>query len=407
MTATVDVAIVGGGMVGASLAMALSGSGLSLALIEGVAPGANSQPSFDDRTTALGNGTQAMLDTLGLWPSVAPLSAPIREIHVTDAGRFGMARLKAVEQGVDAFGHVITNRVLGAALWQALAAQPLLQRFMPARARWLGVDEHYAHLSIQSPAVDSPGMELRARLVVAADGADSAVRAAVGLGVQTVDYQQMALIANVSTADPHQGIAHERFTPSGPIALLPLYDGARGLIWTLAPAAAERALALADGEFLRELQQAFGWRAGQFERVGKRASYALRLQRADETLAPRCLLIGNAAQVLHPIAGQGFNLGMRDAALLAETLVRHPDDAGAPSVLQEYDRARADDRAGIARFTDGLIRLFGDLRPAAGLARSVGLLAFDLLPPAKAAMSRLSWGWDGKRPKLTRGVPLT
>jgi 2-octaprenyl-6-methoxyphenol hydroxylase len=407
MSETVDIAIVGGGMVGASLAMALCSSSRRVALIEGVAPGAGSQPSFDDRTTAIGNGTRAMLETLGLWEQLASLAAPIREICVTDAGRFGIARLKAEQQGVDAFGYVITNRILGTALWSALASQPTVRRYMPARAEWLGVDESYATLAVTPGAANSTPVTLRAQLVVAADGADSAVRAALGLGAETVDYEQVAVIANVATAEPHQGAAHERFTPTGPIALLPLYDGARGLIWAMAPEAATRVLALPDADFLRELQQAFGWRAGRFERAGKRASYPLRLRRATETLAPRCVLIGNAAQALHPIAGQGFNLGMRDAALLAETLQQHGGDAGAAALLQQFDHARGADRRGIVRFTDGLVKLFGDVRPGAGLARNLGLIAFDLLPPAKSALSRLSWGWDGKRPKLTRGVPLT
>ena len=406
MAETVDIAIVGGGMVGASLAMALSGSALRVALIEGVTPGANSQPSFDDRTTAMGNGTRAMLDTLGLWAQLAPFAAPIREIHVTDAGRFGMARLKADEQRIDAFGYVITNRVFGATLWSALANNTALLRLMPARARWAGVAGDFACLTVERGGSNNAATSLRARLVVAADGADSAVRAALGLASTMVDYEQVAVIANVGVSEPHQGVAHERFTPGGPIALLPLHDGARGLIWTLAPDAAQRTLALGDAEFLRQLQQAFGWRAGRFEHTGKRASYPLRLQRAAETLAPRCVLIGNAAQTLHPIAGQGFNLGMRDAALLAELLLQSDGDAGAESVLTAFDAARGADRQGIVRFTDGLVKLFGDVRPGAGLARSLGLLAFDLLPPAKGALSRLSWGWDGKRPRLTRGLPL-
>lgn len=401
---SVDVAIVGGGMVGASLALALASSPLRIALIENVAPGATTQPSFDDRTTALGNGTRAMLETLGVWRALSATAAPILEIHVTDAGRFGIARLRAEEQGVDAFGYVITNRHIGAALWAALEGHDRLQRLMPARARWLGATNDHASLTVTNDA----GVErsLHARLVVAADGADSAVRAALGLGAETVDYGQTAVIANITTSDPHHGIAHERFTPTGPIALLPLFDGARGLIWTLAPEEAERVLALDDDRFLRELQQGFGWRAGQFLHVGRRASYRLSLQRASGTLAPRCVLIGNAAQALHPIAGQGFNLGMRDAALLAETLIEAGGDVGAPATLQRFDAARSEDRRGIVRFTDGLVRLFADARPGAGLTRNLGLVAFDLLPPAKAALSRLSWGWDGRRPKLTRGVPL-
>jgi 2-octaprenyl-6-methoxyphenol hydroxylase len=400
----VDVAIVGGGLVGASLALALCGGALRVALVEGFAPGAPGQPSFDDRTTALGNGTRAMLATLDVWPLIAAEAAPIDEIQVTDAGRFGMARLRATEQGLDALGHVVTNRTLGAALWQRLSARHDLMRFMPARAAWLSADDQAATLKV-APA-NGEALALRARLVVAADGADSALRQALGLGAQAVDYEQVAVVANVATSEPHGGVAHERFTPQGPIALLPLFDGGRGLIWTLPPPAAQRVMALTDSEFLAELQQAFGWRAGRFSRAGKRASYPLVLQRADATEAARCVLVGNAAQALHPIAGQGFNLGMRDAALLAETLLANSGDCGAAEVLQTFGAARSADRRGVIGFTDRLVRLFGDSRPGIGTARNLGLILFDLLPPAKDALSRLSWGWDGRRPRLSRGLPL-
>lgn len=399
---TVDVAIVGGGLVGASLALALCGGALRVALIEGFAPGTPGQPSFDDRTTALGNGTRAMLTTLGVWPLIAADAAPIAEIQVTDAGRFGMARLRAQEQGLDALGHVITNKTLGAALWQRLSARDDLRCYMPARATWHCADDSSATLQVS--ADNGAPMLLRARLVVAADGADSALRQALGLGAVTVDYEQVAVIANVATSEPHGSIAHERFTPQGPIALLPLFDGGRGLIWTLSPEAAQRALVLPEKDFLSELQQAFGWRAGRFIRVGKRAGYPLALQRAQATEAARCVLIGNAAQALHPIAGQGFNLGMRDAALLAETLLAHAGDCGAAPVLAAFGEARSADRRGVIGFTDRLVRLFGDTRPGVATARNLGLVLFDLLPPAKDALSRLSWGWDGRRPRLTRGL---
>jgi 2-octaprenyl-6-methoxyphenol hydroxylase len=430
----VDVAIVGGGMIGASLALALEPSGLQVALIEGFAPDAVQQPSFDERTTALGNGTRSMLGSLGVWDELLPLAAPIQNIHVSDAGRFGVAQLRAAEQGLDALGYVLTNRNLGAALWRRLREQPRLARLMPARAAWSGVVDDAAELTIAAvggsnsvtangaksnnadPAsARQPGawpVRLRAKLVVAADGADSAVRAAVGLESIQVDYQQVAVIANVTTSEPHSSTAFERFTPQGPIALLPLADGARGVIWAMPPAEAARSLARPEADFLRELQQVFGWRAGQFLRCGKRASYPLALQRAAESVAERCILIGNAAQALHPIAGQGFNLGMRDVALLAEVLAAvHADanagvDCGAAAVLTAFAKARDADRDGVIRFTDALVRLFGDARPGMGTARGLGLLAFDLLPPAKDALSRLSWGWSGKRPRLIRGQGL-
>ncbi|MCU0760418.1 MAG: 2-octaprenyl-6-methoxyphenyl hydroxylase [Steroidobacteraceae bacterium] len=402
--AEVDVAIVGGGLVGASLAVALGPLGLRVALVEGVAPEAASQPSFDDRTTALGNGTRRVFESLGLWATLAPQAAPIRRIHVSDAGRFGFARLEAAEHGIEAFGYVITNRVIGAALRERLATLPQLELRMPARVAAVETSGDASMLAVE------PGRALRARLVVAADGAHSLVRSASGLGARVEDYGQVALVAHVRAAQPGDGTAYERFTPDGPIAVLPLHDGALGVVWTLAPAEADRVMALDDRSYLAALQQAVSWRAGRFLQVGRRNAYPLRLTRALETVAPRTVLVGNAAQGLHPVAGQGFNLGLRDAATLADVLAEHlgrgARDCGAPEVLQEFAARRRSDRDGVTRFTDGLVKLFGDGRPGFGVARDLGLLLFDLSPTAKAALSRISWGFAGRAPRLARGIGL-
>ncbi len=401
--ASVDVAIVGGGLVGASLAIALEPLGLRVALVEGVAPQASTQPSFDDRTTALGNGTRRIFESLGLWDDIAPQAAPIRRIHVSDAGRFGFARLAAEEQGIEAFGYVVTNRAIGAALRRRLAGLAGLDQRMPVRVTTVQPVGESLELGL-----DPGAQRLRARLVVAADGANSLVRAAAGLEAGVEDYHQVAIVAHLRAAQPGDGTAFERFTPHGPIAVLPLGDGGYGVIWTLTPAAAERALALDDGAWLAELQQAFGWRAGRFVRVGQRSAYPLRLTRAAQTTAARTVLIGNAAQALHPVAGQGFNLGLRDAATLAELLAERVGDArldcGATALLAEFARRRQADRDGVTRFTDGLVKLFGDERPGFGALRDLGLLLFDLSPTAKSALSRLSWGFAGRTPRLARGV---
>jgi 2-octaprenyl-6-methoxyphenol hydroxylase len=410
----VDIAIVGGGMVGASLALALAQSSLRVALVEGVDPAAAAQPSFDDRTTALGNGARRILEALGVWEQVCPEAAPIRRIHVSDAGRYGFARLEAAQQGVDAFGYVVVNRVLGRALWSRLGAQPVLLRCMPARANGGGLEGDARVLALDSPAAGVP-KSLRARLLVAADGAQSLLRSAAGIEAQVADYGQVAVIANLAADRSHHDVAYERFTPSGPIALLPLASGDWGVVWTLTTERAAEALAWDDARFLDELQRCFGWRAGRFTRVGRRTSYPLKLTRAAAATAERLVLIGNAAQSLHPVAGQGFNLGLRDAATLAELLVDRAAqcaaggtrfDPGAAAVLAEFAQRRADDRGGVTRFTDGLVRLFGDARPGVGFARDLGLLLFDLSPTAKAALARVSWGFAGRTPRLARGLPL-
>jgi 2-octaprenyl-6-methoxyphenol hydroxylase len=399
-----DVAIVGGGLVGASFALALADSHLATVLIEGVAPGSQAQPSFDERTTALGNASRRIFHALGVWDAIAPRAAAIRAIHVSDAGRFGFARLDARDHGIEAFGYVAGNRIIGAALWEKLAAAPRVALRVPSTLDAIEIGADRVALSLQGPS----GTErVEARLVVAADGADSSVRRAAGIEVRVREYDQVAVVANIAADRPHDGTAFERFTRSGPIALLPLHDGSYTAVWARAPSQAKEALALEEPAFLAELQKHFGWRAGRLMRTGRRASYPLRLTRAASAVRSRTVLIGNAAQALHPVAGQGFNLGLRDAAQLAELLAGAQGDAGAADLLARFAAQRAADRRGVVGFTDGLVRLFGDVRPPIRLARNLGLLMFDLMPPAKRGLARVSTGFGGRIPRLARGLPLS
>jgi 2-octaprenyl-6-methoxyphenol hydroxylase len=399
----VDIAIVGGGMVGASLALALAGTARRVLLIEAVTPDSSSQPSFDDRTTALGNGSRRVFETLGVWPRLAAHAGKVAQIRVSDAGRAGAARLTASEQGLEALGYVVPNRQIGLALWQQLAAQPSIAIRNPAQVVELQLNADEAHLQV---SVGGATEKVIARAVVAADGAQSLVRAAAGIAAEVEDYEQVAVVVHVSTDVPSNCIAYERFTPTGPLAVLPLADGRYTVVWTLAPDRAQQACALDDAAFGAALQFDFGWRIGRMTRVGARVAYPLRLSRAESMVGTRAVLVGNAAQSLHPVAGQGFNLGLRDAALLAEILAAAPDP-GAPAVLEDYERRRAVDRRGMIGFTDGLVRLFASDHPGVALGRNLGLALFDLAPGAKRALSRLSWGFGGDTPRLLRGLPVS
>ncbi|MCB1624726.1 MAG: 2-octaprenyl-6-methoxyphenyl hydroxylase [Pseudomonadales bacterium] len=403
-TTDYDIVIVGGGMVGASFALALRGTPWRALLIEGVAPDSSVQPSFDDRTTALGNGSRQVFEALGVWHDMAPHAAAIKAIHVSDAGRYGFARLDAAEQRIDAFGYVVPNRIIGRALWTAVAGASHLDVLTPARPVQIDTSPERVRLTIDTGAAGKRAVTCA--LAVAADGAQSMLRSASGLTAQVEDYDQVAVVVNIAADRSNDGTAYERFTRTGPLAVLPLPDGSYTVVWSLRPERAAEVLRLSDQLFLSELQQSFGWRAGRLVRVGRRGSYPLKLTRADATIAMRTALIGNAAQALHPVAGQGFNLGLRDATTLAEILAQRIDDPGAQAVLQQFSDWRARDRRGMTRFTDSLIKLFADDRPGFATARNLGLLLFDLLPGAKTAMSRVSWGFAGRMPRLVRGLPI-
>ena len=400
-----DVAIAGGGMVGLSLAAALARLPLQVVVFEPVPPAADKQPSFDARTTALSGGSRRVFEGIGVWPAVASHATPIRQIHVSERGSFGMARLTAEEQGVAALGVTVENRVLGEALRARAAAIPTL-RVCASAVREAATDDGGARIVTES------GEVFTARLLVAADGAQSAVRKALGVEASVSEYGQHAVIAHVDTGRFHDHTAYERFTPSGPIAVLPIGEGRSAVIWTLAPEAAARALALDDATFIAELQQAFGLRLGRFTRVGKRQSYPLALTRAERLTATRAVILGNAAQGLHPVAGQGFNLALRDVAALAELLAEDvaargdAADPGAPALLERYAAWRRPDRDAVVRFTDSLVRGFGfPLAPARAL-RASGLLLFDLLRPVKHEFARRTMGLAGRQPRLVRGLTL-
>jgi 2-octaprenyl-6-methoxyphenol hydroxylase len=405
-----DVAVCGGGLVGATLALALADLGLRVVLIEAHPFGTVGQPSFDDRTTALSNGSRRIFEALGVWPLLEREATAIRRIHVSDRGRFGFARLDAAEQGLGALGFVVVNRVMGAALWRRLE-QSSVRILAPARVRGLQLVDGRQRIDCDLGKQGSIAIE--ARLAIAADGAQSVLREAAGIGAQTWNYEQTALVTNVLAQRFHDHVAYERFTAEGPLALLPMSEGRIGLIWTFATDVAPSIAEVDDKAFIARLQDAFGFRLGRFMKVGARQLYPLSLTRADEHIAERLAIVGNAAQTLHPIAGQGFNLGLRDAASLAEVLAdgraqqQSEFDPGDCMWLERYREWRVADRSNIVRFTDGLVRVFTQPFGPIKALRDVGMLAFDLMPAAKGALSQLSMGAAGRIPKLARGASLT
>lgn len=411
--ASTDVLIVGGGMVGLTLALLLNRDlpGVRVTVLEAAAlPPASNQaplaytPSFDARNTALSRRTVQAFEQLGLWPALQARSTPIGSIHISDKGRFGMARLQAEEEQVDSFGSVIENAWLGRVLLDAVRACPSIQLISGARVNDIASATQAVRLTAQNQQGDT--QQWQAALVIAADGAHSGLRQQLGLSVREQPYGQTAIVAAVETSLPHEQVAFERFTADGPLALLPLPDlpqsvlGAapagcrRSLVWALSTQAAEEHLALDDAAFCQALQAAFGRRAGRFLRVGQRASYPLSLIVADQQVSERVVILGNAAHSLHPVAGQGYNLCVRDALVLTRLLAEAQQDLGDPAQLARYQALRQQDQQQIIRFSDSLVRGFSSNHPLLALARNTGLVLFDVLPGAKPALARYAMGLD-------------
>lgn len=402
-----DVVIAGGGMIGTCLAIALAPLELRVAVVEAVARGAAPHPSFDDRSTALSRSSQRMFEAMGLWPDVAAASTAIGSIHVSDRGRFGFAHIDAAEQNVEALAFVVVNRVLGDMLRSAVASAERLDWLAPARVTAVNSAPEEVDVDV---ATENGNRKLTCSLLVAADGAESRVRDLLGIAASRVAYGQTAVIGNLLPEMAPANRAFERFTGAGTLALLPVADERAAFVWILPTAEASVALELSDAEFLDRLQTLFGYRLGRFRKIGRRASYPLALTRAARLHGRRSVLVGNAAHGLHPVAAQGFNLGMRDVASLCDLLADArfaSRDIGGDELLRAYADWRRSDHRKVVYFTDGLVRLFGSRRPALRMLRDLGLLGFDLVPGARSAFARHTMGLAGRLPRLSRGVPLT
>lgn len=419
-----DLVIVGGGLVGASLAAALGPfsdqQDFRIAVIEAAPFIDNSetyQPSFDARTVALAQGSQQIFSSMGLWEQIEQLGVtPIKKIHISDRGHAGITRLDSEQENVDALGYVVETRVLGKVLTSSLQQHKNIDLLCPAKLTDLAFTPASAQVSYE---LNGEPHQLRTPLVVAADGGQSMARQLTGVDVFETDYGQHAVIANVELDKAHHNIAYERFTDSGPLALLPSLlpsatsgnsDNVYALVWTVENQKSDEVAGWDDETFLKQLQARFGTRAGKFVKASRRHVYPLKFMHAREHVRPHMAFIGNAAHTLHPVAGQGFNLGLRDVATLAQVLVdakNSHQSLGDMTVLKQYAQWRKRDHMQTSLITDGLVRLFSSKLPPLMLARNLGLVMMDILPPLKHSMARHAMGYVGKLSRLARGLPLS
>ena len=401
-----DVIIVGGGMVGASLACALGALPLKIAIIEAFPFKSNNQPSYDARSIALAYGSKRIFSSIGIWDDLKENATPIKQIHISNKGQFGVTRLNAKDESLDALGYVIENRILGNALLKKIKTFKNIKLICPAKLSSLKINNESAIVNIEK---DGKETQLICKLIVGADGGNSKVREILNITTTNKDYQQTAIISNVTPGKTHGNIAYERFTKQGPIAVLPMTDNRCSLVLTVEQNQEDEILQLNDVDFLTYLEKRFGFRCGGFVKTSKRHAYPLSLMQIDEHYKSRAVIIGNAAHTLHPIAGQGFNLGIRDVSVLAEIIAnayKQGIDIGDQNVLKEYAELRKNDQKTVALITDSLAQIFSnDLFPLRKI-RAKGLLMTDLLPPAKHLLAKHAMGLNGKLPRLSRGLPL-
>jgi len=397
-----QVIIVGGGMVGLSLALMLAKSNIAVKLLEAVKypnyDDENVAPyhsSFDARNTALSRRSVQIYQKLGLWEALQQHATPILQVHITEQGSFGKARLVAEQEKVESFGQVIENAWLGRVLLTQVRQQPLIELIDGVQVTSLtqNEDEVYIEAMRNGEYIHS----LKSKLVIAADGRDSFCRQAIGVGVDEHDYDQVAIVTTVQTSKPHQHVGFERFSALGPLALLPLPgEYRRSVVWPVKKGTEAEWLGEEnDQHFLDALQETYGDRAGKFEKTGKRFSYPLAQVLAHKQAVGRVVLMGNAAHTIHPVAGQGFNLCLRDADVLVRFLMEQlakSDDIGAPENLLAYEQSRLKDQQRVIKFCDSVVRGFSNQNPILKLLRNTGLIAFDVIPGVKPLVANYAMG---------------
>ncbi|WP_336148859.1 2-octaprenyl-6-methoxyphenyl hydroxylase [Acinetobacter ursingii] len=395
------VIIVGGGMVGLSLALMLAKQNIAVQLLEAIRyPNyeddqlAPYHSSFDARNTALSRRSVMIYQQLGLWDALQQHATPILQVHITEQGSFGKARLVAEQEKVESFGQVIENAWLGRVLLTQVRQQALIELIDGVEVTSLEQDQQQVTIHALR---DQETLELQTQLLIAADGRDSFCRQAIGVGVDVHDYDQVAIVTAVQTSKPHQHVGFERFSALGPLALLPLPgEYRRSVVWPVKKGTEAEWLGEEnDQHFLDALQQTYGDRAGKFEKTGKRFSYPLSQVLAHKQAVGRVVLMGNAAHTIHPVAGQGFNLCLRDADVLVRFLIQHltqSDDIGDPENLLAYEQSRLKDQQRVIKFCDSVVRGFSNQNPVLKLLRNTGLVAFDVVPGIKPLVANYAMG---------------
>ena len=386
-----DLLIVGGGLAGNCLALALKNSGLKIAIIEAQEREVLQAATLGDRALALAAGTVEALKTLNLWQGIEHAATPIAQIHVSDKGHFGKTRLSAEKEKVAALGYVITARDLETHIANQITTAENVTLYCPARLVGLMADEKAMFVSLKH---DNESLNLTAKLVVGADGGQSSVRQLLNIQQHVSDYAQTALVATVTASKPHQNVAYERFTSSGPLALLPMETHDCAVVWTRKTDEAESLILGSETDFIEQLQTCFGWRLGELKLRAPRRAFPLSLIRADSMISERAVIIGNAAHQLHPVAGQGFNLGLRDVVVLAEMLRKQNEtgDIGATDFLKHFSQIRQTDQSRTIHFTDTVVRLFSNEWLALAAVRNAGLAILDVLSFAKTVLARHAMG---------------
>jgi len=398
------VTIVGGGLAGASLACALEPLDLDITVLEATPLQHDHQPSFDERTIALTYSSRRVLEGIGLWPEIASDAGPIHRIHISNRGHSGFARLDRKLIGTDALGYVIPTRTLGHALTERLHNNPRVDYRCPAEVN--SIDHDPKNSSIR---VEVSGEHISSSLVVLADGGRSSLGQSMGLKSKEKQYDKEALIGIVGVDRNQDATAYERFTRHGPLALLPLDERRYVLAWTLPKVQASEMVTLPEKVFLEELQDAFGDRVGFFIRCDRLKTYPLRRMEVETPVGDRLIALGNAAHIVHPVAGQGFNLGLRDVAHLAEEILyglKNNKDIGDFEVLTQYARLRHRQTKRVLRFTEGLLQVFANDYPGLSSGRNFALNMLEILPPAKRILLKRTTGLSGSLPRLARGLPL-